>query len=154
MINFTLISTYFLRLLTAFVWNPTNIIVLEEAAPLHHHYSWNTQLCHRPIFQHCVSILMYFPSLFSSTTEVVPWLFSLLDRFAPYPHKYQAYLLPSFFSSPQHNLSVFFHLLTSYGKFNHSSVTSQDTSDRPFNSGFDFGRPTKHKGTNHRKGYT
>lgn len=62
MIHSTLISTYFLRLPTAFVWNPINIIPSEETAALHHHrYSWRTQLCHRPIFLQCVSILMYFP---------------------------------------------------------------------------------------------
>jgi hypothetical protein len=36
--------------------------------------------------------------------------------------------------------------VTSRCKFNHTSVTSQDTSDRLFNRGFDFVRPTKYKG--------
>lgn len=63
------------------------------------------------------------------------------------------YCLPSS-SSPQHNHSVFFKLLTSYCKCDHSLVTSQDTSDRPFHSGFDIGRPTQHSGTNHCQDYT
>lgn len=96
-INSTLISTYFLRLPTAFLWNPTNITPEEETAALQHHYSWHTQLCHSPIFQHCVSLLMYFPFFVFKHHRSGAMTFTLPDRFAPYPHKYQEYLLPSFF---------------------------------------------------------
>ena len=63
------------------------------------------------------------------------------------------YCLPSSFS-PQHNHSVFFQLSTSYRKCNHSFVSSQDTSDRPSNSGSDIGRSTKSKVTNRCNDYT
>jgi len=83
----------------------------------------------------------------------VSGLFTLLDRFAPYPHKYQEYLLTSFFLLSSAQSLRLFPTLDIVLQV-HSFVSSQDTSDRPFNSGFDIERPTKYKDTNRCKDHT
>lgn len=155
MIYSTLISTYFLRL-------PTYCICLKSYQ--HHSFRRNSSSASSLQLTHSTMSQSYFPAL-RVTLNVFPILcFQASQKWCQdcshcwtglpptHTNTKNTYCLPSS-SSPQHNHSVFFQLLP-YCECNHSFVSSQDTRDRPFNSGFDIGIPTKYKDTNRCKHYT